>query len=924
MIEINGTGVAGNGFLITGDDVVIRGLAINQFTVRFYAAVTISGGANNAVQGCFVGTDITGTIAAPNVTGVWINSGATNNWIGTNGDGIDDEAERNLISSNGGGLSIQDAGTEDNVVAGNLIGTDQSGTVALGQQADNILIAVRASQNRVGTNFDGVSDALERNVIGGGRFTGVAVYNDNTDNNVIAGNFIGLDATGTMALGNGNGIAFSYDYGNIGASGTQIIGNVISGNGAGVSMDQSNHDTLIAGNFIGTTPAGTGAIPNGDGLDIAGYDNTIGGTTAATRNVISGNNGFGVLIHQTAATGNMVMGNYIGTTGDGTTSLGNARSGIEIANAPNNLVGGSDPAARNVIAGNGNYGVYLTGSQTTGNHVQGNYLGTDANGTSNLGVQTEGIAINAGAYQNWIGTDGDGNGDATEGNLISGNVTVGVFISDGGTHNNVVAGKSIGTDVTGSVMLANGGNGVYIGGGATANRVGTNGDGIDDDDERNVISGNAANGVLITGSGTNQNVVAGNDIGAAQNGTDPVGNAQTGIRIDGGASYNSIGGTTTAARNIIGGNGNRGVYLKGTATRNNVVAGNYIGVDVTGEAPLPNQLNDAVSIDNASHNTIGGTTAGAGNVLSAGHDSGIYVYAGSYNLIAGNLIGTDASGTLTAGFGSQHEGVTIDSGSNNTVGGITPEARNVISGNLTRGVLITAPDAPATGNIVVGNVIGTDMGGTLVLGNGGDGVQISNNAQNNVIGGDAAGEANTVAFNDGNGVTVVGALSTGNAIRANSIHDNGLLGLDLGDDGVTLNDSSGHAGPNLFQNFPILSSAINSAATTIISGTLAASPNTSYRIDLFSNPAMDPSGYGQGEVFLMYTDVTTDPTGQASFMVDTPTAVAVGQFISASRDRPGRQYIRVLGRRGRRESSFTYVHHTRVAKPATRPSRQSM
>src|SRR5262249_6333815 len=124
-----------------------------------------------------------------------------------------------------------------------------------------------------------------------------------------------------------------------------------------------------------------------------------------------------------------------------------------------------------------------------------------------------------------------------------------------------------------------------------------------------------------------------------------------------------------------------------------------------------------------------------------------------------------------------------------------------------------------------------------------------------------------------------GAYATGNSISGNSIHDNGGLGIDLGDipydangnvttdpsqwaysapDGVTLNDSQGHVGPNHFQKYPVLASAAATAAGTTVTGTLNSVPNTTFRIEFFANAAADPSGHGQGQTYLGFANVTTD------------------------------------------------------------------
>ena len=252
-----------------------------------------------------------------------------------------------------------------------------------------------------------------------------------------------------------------------------------------------------------------------------------------------------------------------------------------------------------------------------------------------------------------------GTPSADQGNVISGNSAGGIEIN--ATADSIVAGNLIGTNAAGTAAISNViYDGVFIEKGSTNNLVGTSGkDGTASDAlERNVISGNDGYGVSITGAATSDNVVAGNYIGLDRTGSSPLGNGQAGVVLDGGATDNTIGGLTADTRNVIGANGNRGVNISTPAgssspTTRNVIEGNYIGTDASGLVPMGNHLNDAVSINLSPGNTIGGTVAGAGNVLDAGDDSGVFIYGdyqlGPYasaggTLIAGNIIGLAADG----------------------------------------------------------------------------------------------------------------------------------------------------------------------------------------------------------------------------------------------------------------------------------------
>jgi hypothetical protein len=183
------------------------------------------------------------------------------------------------------------------------------------------------------------------------------------------------------------------------------------------------------------------------------------------------------------------------------------------------------------------------------------------------------------------------------------------------------------------------------------------------------------------------------------------------------------------------------------------------------------------------------------------------------------------------------------------------------------------------------NFIGTDKSGKNPLGNGEFGVAIGDNASNNVIGGTSRNVGNVIAFNSPGGVVV--HSNTGNAILSNSIFSNSGLGIDLGSDGVTPNDEGdADTGPNNLQNFPVLASAIGGSKIKI-EGTLNSAPNTSFRLEFFSNSDCDPSNHGEGKDFLGSKKVTTDGSGNANFKASFDTKVAPGQWITATATDPG-------------------------------------
>jgi hypothetical protein len=305
--------------------------------------------------------------------------------------------------------------------------------------------------------------------------------------------------------------------------------------------------------------------------------------------------------------------------------------------------------------------------------------------------------------------------------------------------------------------------------------------------EGNVISGNGFNGIEIAGAGCINNTIQGNLIGTNLTGTAGSGNGRDGILIRAGAAGNTVGGTAAGEGNVISSNGLHGVDLFNAGTTGNVIEGNLIGTNAAGTSALGNRFDGVLIRGGAPGNTVGGTAAGAENVISGNGAHGIEIVnpGTNANQIQGNLIGTNLAGTLA--IANRGDGILIRGGAaNTTVGGTAAGAGNVISGNLTHGIEII--NAGTTGNQIQGNMIGTNLAGTSALGNRSDGILIRDGAPGNTIGGTAAGAENVISGNGNHGIEIVNPGTTNNLIQGNMIGVNaaGTAGIGNGFDGVLI------------------------------------------------------------------------------------------------------------------------------------------
>jgi IPT/TIG domain/S-layer homology domain len=343
-----------------------------------------------------------------------------------------------------------------------------------------------------------------------------------------------------------------------------------------------------------------------------------------------------------------------------------------------------------------------------------------------------------------------------------------------------------------------------------------------------------------------------------------------------------IGGLLAAERNLISGC-HRGVeILPAGSPTSHKIYGNLIGLTAAGDAVLQPPCGAAdigLNLQGTDFEIVANTIAGVGK--------GIVFSTGQSHEIKGNRIGTDVTGTVELGIGT--EGIQA-SGSNHTIGGAAAGDSNVIGG-AEPGILLGG-----TGHTVQGNYLGTDESGTIDLGNQTTG--ITANGSDHVVGGIGPGEANTIAFNgsiSGAGVLVSGQRIT---VRGNRIYENrsgsspGGLGIELGSVGILINDEGdGDSGANGFQNYPILNSAgpaLAQGAGTRIIGSLNSTASTTFDLDFYSNPpcAARPQEFLEGEVYLGSEEVTTNGSGDVSFDITLPANVDPGSRISATATDP--------------------------------------
>jgi hypothetical protein len=482
-----------------------------------------------------------------------------------------------------------------------------------------------------------------------------------------------------------------------------------------ISGPNAIHNRVI-GNYIGLEENGMTAAGNRHGviIDQGASNNQIGSAQSGERNLISGNDGCGVIISGNSHT-NQVTGNFVGPDSTGTGGPGNQLGGISLRDhAHDNLIG-DENLKGNLVSANQGIGIELSGSGVTENIVNGNLIGTDLSGRYSLGNTGDGIHLSQGTHDNTIGGSLDNSG-----NLVSGNGGSGIVLRGDNVTDNVLTANWVGPTLSGYAVRGNGwidGDGILFDSGAHHNRIG----GMTEA-ERNVVSGNYRYGLHLDGAGTDHNLIIGCFFGVNVTGTSSMGNA-VGVVISDGAQSNTLGGLDKSFRNVISGNRSddfpfgAGVWIRGDGTNFNAISANIIGLDVTGAKPRRNGGVGVLIGGGAQYNLIGGDHLTDGNVISGngiddpfdGRAAGIHIYgpATAHNRIVANIIGLSADGLEV--IGNRGHGLGIYSGANhNQIGGETYYRVNRIVGNEGAGIFMIGERTQA--NLVHNNFISRNAG----------------------------------------------------------------------------------------------------------------------------------------------------------------------------------------------------------------------
>jgi len=456
-----------------------------------------------------------------------------------------------------------------------------------------------------------------------------------------------------------------------------------------------------------------------------------------------------------SVTNGFLTGCWIGTNSTGNSGSGNQDGVNSQAGGPGgNTIGGLLAGDGNIISSNLDTGLFLQSTSSSGSTVIGNVIGLGLDGSTSLPNVANGIYITEGGHV-------IGGTSASARNVISKNGT-GIFLPSAVSVGSLIEGNWIGTSSSGSLARGNAGNGIYA---AAPNvQIGGAVSGAG-----NVIS---ANGTGLLAFTSDSLVVQGNYVGTTSSGNSAIGNTSIGLYIKN-CPRPTVGGSTPNARNLVSGNlTGDGIKLEGatsTAGVNPIVQGNYVGLNIAGTGAIANGGAGITLLD--SYNVqVGGSNAGAGNVISNSTSHGIGILGAAAtggHSVLGNIIGLDAS--ANAAMGNSAQGIQISGGSGVDLGDGTSGGRNVISGNLQHGIRVFG--ATTNGIRIRGNRIGTNGSGTLARGNAQYGISIEAGSTFS-IGGTGFGQGNLISGNY-RGIEIAAAATAGTV----TIEQN-IIGLD--------------------------------------------------------------------------------------------------------------------------------------------------
>lgn len=610
---------------------------------------------------------------------VELNGAAIGRWFGFSIEGgADGTTIRGLIIY-GTNVGVRVVTSGSHTFSGNFIGVNAAGTAEASNAIPEHGMRFESSSNNT---IGGTGGLIDRNIISECNQRGISFEGTSTDNTVV-GNFIGVDITGVIDLGNSQNGIWAQNCTRLTIGGSTVNHqNIVSGNGwQGIYLDNCD-DLVIQGNVIGLGGDTSTAIGNGGhGIVVsAASDNAIiGGDANGERNYISSNSGQGIRIDNSDFA--QIQGNYIGVDKTGLLDRGNTSTGIVGQNAEDLTIGGTTAGARNIISANGGHGIstFATSPRIT---IKGNMIGLGADGATALGNNVYSIEMVNGFDSQIGGTT------QFERNFVAGSLTsYGMQIVS--SHRVVIEGNYVGTDSTGLLDRGNFSDGIRLDNTEDAVIGGTT------RSSRNVVSGNDGNGISLNGTSTGAEIKA-NFIGLGADGTTLLINEDNGIFVGGTSDGATIGGPTVPERNVVSGNGqftvgadpDNGIIGDGIRVLGpdgHLIQNNYFGTDSTGTIGMGNHW-AGISLTTSDNNDI------FDNVISDNRNEGIWMDNSSNNEIYRNLIGV---GTDGSNLGNWDFGVIMFAGSSsNTIGGSAANANTIA---YTRGERPTDGDGVTIG-----------------------------------------------------------------------------------------------------------------------------------------------------------------------------------------------------------------------------------